>query len=128
MQSAAFRSDAYAIAFDRNAAEQRASLGVAERVELEDLVADLSTEGSQREAKADAAPGSKAVTVRGTTESKNVEIEYVIDQASRRIQVVAVRWRRSFPGISQWSQRCLIRTRFSTRKAEEQAGRTCLRR
>jgi hypothetical protein len=44
LQSAAFRSDAYAIAFDRNAAEQRASLGVAERVELEDLVADLSTE------------------------------------------------------------------------------------
>jgi uncharacterized membrane protein YciS (DUF1049 family) len=91
LQSAAFRSDAYAIAFDRNAAEQRASLGVAERVELEDLVADLSTEGSQLEAKADVVPGTKAVTVRGTTESKSVEIEYVIDQASRRIQVVAVR-------------------------------------
>jgi hypothetical protein len=90
LQSAAFRPDAYAIAFDRNAAEQRATLGVADRVELEDLVADLSTEGSQLEAKADAVPGTKAVTVRGT-ESKNVEIEYVVDQASRRIQVVAVR-------------------------------------
>jgi hypothetical protein len=88
LQSATFRPDAYAIAFDRTAAEQRASLGVAERVELEDLVADLSTEGSQLEAKADVVPGTKA---RGTTESKSVEIEYVIDQASRRIQVVAVR-------------------------------------
>jgi hypothetical protein len=91
LQSAAFRPDAYAIAFDRNAAEQRATLGVADRVELEDLVADLSTEGSQLEAKADAVPGTKAATVRGRTESKHVEIEYVIDQASRRIQVVAVR-------------------------------------
>jgi hypothetical protein len=91
LQSATSRSNAYAIAFDRNAAEQRATLRVGDRVELEDLVADLSTESAQREAQADPNPGTTAATLRATTESKQVEIEYVIDHASQRIQVIAVR-------------------------------------
>jgi hypothetical protein len=91
LQSAASRPNTYAIGFSRDAARQRATLGVADRVELEDLVADLSTEGAQLEAKADTGPGTEAATVRGTTASKNVEIEYVIDRKSRRVRIITVR-------------------------------------
>jgi hypothetical protein len=91
LQSAAFRPNAYAIAFNRDAAEQRATLDVADRVELEDLVAELSTNGAQLETQAEAIPGTKGATLRGTTESKHVEVKYVIDHASRGIRVIAVR-------------------------------------
>lgn len=82
-------STEYAVAFDRDAAEQRATLGVADRVELGDLVAELSTEGEQLESR-EAIPSVKGATLRGTTKSKRVEIEYVIDHRSRTIRVVAV--------------------------------------
>jgi hypothetical protein len=89
LQSEAFRQSAYAIGFDREAAQQRTALGVADRVELEDLVAELSTNGAQLETRTplEAAPE----TLRGATKSKRVEIEYVIDRASRGIRVIAVR-------------------------------------
>lgn len=45
LESAAFRPNAYAISFDGDAAEQRATLDTADRVELENLVAQLSIDG-----------------------------------------------------------------------------------
>jgi hypothetical protein len=91
LQSATFRPNAYAVAFDREAAQQRSTLGVADRVELEDLVAELSTNGAQLEAQTqpEASPGR----LLRTTKSKGVEIEVVIDRASRGIRVIAVRHR-----------------------------------
>jgi hypothetical protein len=91
LQSVAFRPSGYAVAFDRAAAEQRATLSVADRVELEDLVAQLSTEGAQLESQAKAVAGAEGAMLRGTTKSKRVEIEYVIDQASHGIRIIAVR-------------------------------------
>jgi hypothetical protein len=93
LQSVAFPPTGFTIAFDRDAAEQRATLAVADRVEVEDLAAQLSTHGAQL----DLQPGAVGVaideraTLRGTTESKRVEIEYVIDHAARAIRVIAVR-------------------------------------
>jgi hypothetical protein len=89
LQSATFRPNAYAVAFNREAALERSTLGVADRVELEDLVAELSTDGAQLQAQTqpEASPGR----LLRTTKSKGVEIEVVIDRASRGIRVTAVR-------------------------------------
>src|SRR5262245_35343945 len=87
LQSVAFRPPGYASAFDRHAAEQRATLSVADRVELEDLVAQLSTDGAQLESHA----GPVAGALSGATKSKRVEIDYVIDHASRSIRIIALR-------------------------------------
>ena len=87
LESAAFRDNAYAIAYDGGATEQRATLETADRLELEDLVAQLSTEGAPADAAPDAA---REATVRRTTENNRVEIEYSVDEASRRIRIVAV--------------------------------------
>jgi hypothetical protein len=78
------RPTGYAITFDPDAAKERATLGVADRVELEDLVAQLSTEGAQFES-------PKGAPLRDITKSQRVEIEYVIDQASHGIRITAVR-------------------------------------
>jgi hypothetical protein len=91
LESITSASKEYAVAFDLDAVEQRATLGVADRVELGDLVAELSTEGAQLETQAEAIPGTNSTTLRGTTKSKRVEIEYVIDHRSQTIRVIAVR-------------------------------------
>jgi hypothetical protein len=91
LQSVAFRSSGYAIAFDRDAAERRATLSIADRVELEDLVAQLSTEGAQLGSQPGAVDGSQGATIRGTTKSKRIEIEFAVDQASRAIRITNVR-------------------------------------
>jgi hypothetical protein len=91
LQSAAFRPNAYAIAFSREAAGERATLSVEDRVELEDLVAELSTRGEPLESQAQPVPGTEGVTLLGVTKSKRVEIEYVIEHASRSIRITAVR-------------------------------------
>jgi hypothetical protein len=83
LESVAARPTGYAIAFDRDAAEQRATLNVADRIELADLVAQLSIAGMQLE--------PRQGMQRGKTESNRVEIDYVIDSASRSIRVIAVR-------------------------------------
>jgi hypothetical protein len=91
LQSATLRESTYAITFEPTAAEQRTALGRADRLELEDLVADLSAEGAKGETQATAVPGADATTFRRATENKHVEIDYVVDYLSRRIQVIAVR-------------------------------------
>jgi hypothetical protein len=91
LQSVGLPQEGYAIAFDRDAAEARAALDIADRIELEDLVAQLSTGGAQLEAQAGAVAGANSATLRGTTKSKRVEIEYITDQASRSIRIVVLR-------------------------------------
>jgi hypothetical protein len=91
LQSAAFRPNSYAIAFNHDATQQRARLDVADRVELEDLVAELSTSGAQLEPQAETISGTKDPTLLAATKSKQLEVEYVIDHASRGIHVIAVR-------------------------------------
>ena len=82
LQSAAFRPKAYAITFSRDAAEQRATLSVSDRIELEDIVADLSTDGAQLEAQAEAVSGTTGATLRATTNSEHVEVDCLIDPVS----------------------------------------------
>lgn len=91
LQSSAIRATAYAIGFSPEAARQRAALGVADRLELEDLVAELSTNSALLESRAHAIPDTKGATLLGMTKSKRVEIEYVINHAPRSIRVIAVR-------------------------------------
>jgi hypothetical protein len=93
LQSVAVRPSGYAITFDPDAAKDRATLGVADRVELEDLVAQLSTEGAQLESQAGAVAGAEGGTLRGMTKSQRIEIVYIIDQASHGIRILAVRHR-----------------------------------
>lgn len=91
LESAASQSSAYAIEFERGAAEQRASLPGLDRLELEDLVADLSTEGALRGAQPSTTSSAEAPKIQCTTESRQVEIEYVVDHEARRIRVVTVK-------------------------------------
>jgi hypothetical protein len=81
LESVSSRPTGYAIAFDRDAIEQRAMLDVADRIELADLVAQLSIAGMKLE------PREGMQRDKGN----RVEIDYVIDNASRSIRVVAVR-------------------------------------
>jgi hypothetical protein len=90
LQSATFRPNAYAVAFSREAAEQRAMLSVPDRIELEDLVADLSTDGPRVEDRAEAASGA---TLQVATKSEHVEVDCLVDPVSRGIQIIALRHR-----------------------------------
>jgi uncharacterized protein YjbI with pentapeptide repeats len=85
LQSIASPSNEYAIAFDPGAAEQRAMLGTTDRIELEDLIEQLSADAAELESQASGG------ALQATTKSKRVEIYYLIDQASHRISITAVR-------------------------------------
>jgi hypothetical protein len=91
LRSLAVHPNSYTVAFDRDASEQRATLSVADRVELEDLVAQLSLDRAQPDSPAEKVAGAKDATLRAWTKSKGVEIEYVIDHASRGVRVTALR-------------------------------------
>jgi len=82
LESVNSRPTGYAIAFDRDAAEQRATLDLADRIELADLAAQLSIAGIKLEAREG---------TRRKIKGSRVEIDYVIDDASRSIRVIAVR-------------------------------------
>jgi hypothetical protein len=91
LQSVTFPSKEYPVAFDRDAVEQRASLSIADRIELADLIEQLSKEAAELESQAGAVAGAKDATLRGATKSGRVEIDYVIDRTSPRIRINAVR-------------------------------------
>jgi hypothetical protein len=99
LQSAVFSTRAYAVAFNRDAAQQRAALDATDRIELEDFVAHLSTNGAKLKPRAEASIASGDNTLRGTTKSKRIRIEYMIDEASRSIRITAVRHRGDGPDI-----------------------------
>ncbi len=90
MQSIDSPSKEYAIAFDRRTVEGRATLGIADRVELENLLEQLSAETAKLEPQAPAGAGAGA-TLRAASKRKRVEIDYLIDQASQSIRITAVR-------------------------------------
>jgi hypothetical protein len=83
LESVSSRPTGYAIAFDRDAAEQRTALDVADRIELADLVAQLSIAGTQLKPQEGMQPNK--------TKGNRVEIDYVVDNAARSIHVIAVR-------------------------------------
>jgi hypothetical protein len=89
LSSAASQSRGYAITFEDRAVGQRAALAVTDRIELEDLLAQLSTTGHPPEAPA-VSPASGDINARSKTESKRVEIEYVINDESLGIRITAV--------------------------------------
>ena len=91
LESVASPSKEYAVAFDHEAAERRTTLSVADRVELEDLVEELSTDGAKLESQLGTVVGAKDAMLRAATKSKRVEIDYLIDPASHRIRITAVR-------------------------------------
>jgi hypothetical protein len=88
LRSVAARPHGYAIAFDTKAAEQRTALDIDNRVEFEDLVEQLSTEGVGVDAQNQATGGE---LLRATTSNGRVEIAYLLDLSSRRIRIVSVR-------------------------------------
>jgi hypothetical protein len=77
----------YAVIFAPEAAQQRSALDTTERLELEELVEQLSTETLRVEPDAGAAGGVK----RARTASSFVQVEYATDEARRAIRVMAVR-------------------------------------
>jgi hypothetical protein len=92
LRSVVVRPRGYAITFDRDAAEQRAALDVGDRVEFEDLVAQLSIEGPGKlKSQAGAVAGAEGATLRAMTKSQRIEIVYVIDRTSNGIRIIAVR-------------------------------------
>ena len=91
-ESVSSRPTGYAIAFDRDAIKQRTMLDVADRIELADLVAQLSIAGIKLEPR-EGMQGDK-------TKGNRVEIDYVIDNASRSIRVTAVRRQGKSPNAS----------------------------
>jgi hypothetical protein len=89
LQSTVSPAKEYAVAVDRGAMEQRAKLDIADRVEFENLLEQLSAEIAEPESRTEGRTGVTAA-LRATTKSKRVEVGYVIDRASRRIRVTAV--------------------------------------
>jgi hypothetical protein len=83
LESVASPPTGYAIAFDRDAADQRATLDIADRVALQDLLEQLSTDETQAK--------PQVGTGQGRTKNNRVEIDYVIDKASHAIRVISVR-------------------------------------
>ena len=63
-------------------------LSIADRIELEDLVEQLSAGAGELESQAE---GGATAALRAATTSKRVEIDYLINQASHRIHITAVR-------------------------------------
>ncbi len=86
LQGASSQSSGYAITFDDKATVQRTGLDMKDRLELDDLLARLSS--ASQPAGTQAQDGAFS---RCTTESKRVEVEYTIDQASRGIHITAVK-------------------------------------
>jgi hypothetical protein len=87
----------YAVAFDREASEQRGTLGIEDRIELEDVVERLSADPAEPESQTVTPDGQmmrvgRGRTLRTATKSNRVEIDYVIDHGSRRIRITGVRW------------------------------------
>jgi hypothetical protein len=90
LQSIGSHSKEYPVAFDRSAAEQRATLDSVDRIELEDLVEKLGADATELETQAGAGAGV-AAALRAATKSKRVQIDYLIDHVSHRIRITAVR-------------------------------------
>jgi hypothetical protein len=90
LQSVAARPSGYAVRFDPSAAEQRTTLAIAARIELEDLVAQISTGGPNLEARAGSVIRRDGATFRARSSSGGIEIECVLDESSRSVRVTAV--------------------------------------
>jgi len=92
LQSVPVGPSGYGITFDRTAAEQRQMLNVSDRLELEDLVAELSIGGpGTLKSLTGAVANPQEAIRRAESKDRRVEIEYVVDQASHGIRIVLIR-------------------------------------
>jgi hypothetical protein len=89
LQSIASPSKEYAIAFDRGAVEQRATLDIADRIELEDLMDQLSVDAAELESRG--AGAGLTAALRAATKNKRIEVTYLVDQASKRIRIAEIK-------------------------------------
>lgn len=90
VQSIGNRASGCAITFENKAAEQRAGLDLTERLELEDLLAELSTASGHAVPHQAVSAGGGAAS-RATAKGEHLELEYAVDQASRIVRITAVR-------------------------------------
>lgn len=91
LKSTNIRSSGYAIVFDNSAAQQRLTLEVADRIELQDLEAKLSTEDIESLFPLRPSSQSMEQMLQIQTKSGRVEIEFVINYENRIIRVVTVK-------------------------------------
>ncbi|WP_297323979.1 hypothetical protein [Nitrosomonas sp.] len=91
LKSADIRTSGYAIVFEEGAARQRSMLGIADRIELQDLEAQLSTEDVESFSSLGSLSQGVETILRSLTKNGRVEIEFVINRENRIIRVTAVR-------------------------------------
>jgi hypothetical protein len=89
VQSIGNRASGYAIICEDKAAEQRAGLDLTERLELEDLLAELSTASGHAGPRE--APSAGGAASRATAKGEHLELEYVVDEKSRIVRLTGVR-------------------------------------
>jgi len=97
------RRDGLAISFERQALSQRAALPVPDRLELEDVLASLST----RSPAPGVAPGAEAgsgVARYHTASGGEVQVEYTIDPQASVVRVSRVTSERTEPGRAEVSE------------------------
>jgi hypothetical protein len=85
LDSLVSRSSGYAVAFAPTAASSRAALELVERIELDDLVAQLSTQGEQP------APSGREGESPSRLRGDRLEIEYTVDPGLRAIRITDIR-------------------------------------
>jgi hypothetical protein len=91
LRSVAARPSGFAIRFNGDAAEQRAQLNASERMELEDMAAQLSTQGRLDGEEGGARPQGDAQ--RREAVGERVAIDYLLDEQARSILLTAIRRR-----------------------------------
>jgi hypothetical protein len=90
LQSIGSHPTGYSITFDPGAAEHRASLDVADRIELEDIVAQLSAGTMESTPQTESGLQAQGPPLRATSASERVEVQYAVDGESRSIRITAV--------------------------------------
>ena len=91
LRSVAARPSGFAIRFNGDAADQRIRLDAAERMELEDMAAQLSTQGRLDGEQGDAPTQGDAQ--RREAVGERVAIDYLLDEQARSILLTAIRRR-----------------------------------
>jgi hypothetical protein len=88
LESMAFRANAYAVTFEPDATAARAALDIADRLELEDLVAELSTEGRLL---SDQSTGGATGALQCRTGNNRIVVDCLVDRERQSIRIVGVR-------------------------------------
>jgi hypothetical protein len=90
LQSVASRPGGYAVSFEPGAAARKTALDIAARIELEDMVEQISTGGADFDARAGIVFWRDGAAFRARSSGGRIEIECVLDEAARSVRVTAV--------------------------------------